>query len=932
MESATLTRRRPGSIRLGPIRAVRAATWAKLAFAVMCVGALIGYFVYPTYPTYDSFYALLWGRDLLHAHLPDFRVYRGPTEHPLAIAFGAFCSIFGDGGARLMVLGSIGSFVAARRRPLPPRAAVLRPARRARRGAARAQPLLPREPRGAGLPRHHLPRPDRLGGRARGAKAAARPGGVRAAGGRRAAAPGRVVAGRRLLAVVRRAEQSNRVSRRTLLLYTALAAIGPLVWVLVDLIVTGKPFYSLTSTSGLAQELGRTQGLAGVIGSLWTFTVRIDKLPVLLGAIAGIGLAVWLAPRRMRTPLAALLLLLGVFVLEGAAGASVIDRYLLGGGRDAAAVLRRGDRRLGDARAGHADAPRMDGRRGAARALRRILGGDDAEPVEPAHDAGLPRGLPQGPRRGAGQPGGQARTEALPAADAAQQQADPRRALDPRHDRPARHRRAQPGAGGRAARARTRSRTASGAAAWRSTRSAAPCSTRRSSTSATTRATRSRRTATTASSRATTTRSMATAERVPALLGAQLSRRWAWPALALILAGGLGLRLWGVQQGLPYAYNADEADHFVPRAVAIFGHDLNPHYFANPPGFTYVLHYLFALAYGGAGGVRHAFAYDPTEVYTLARVAVAVLGVIALWLLYATGARLFGRAAGLLAAAIEAVAFLPVFYSHLALNDVPTLAPLTLSLLGSAGVLRKGRRRDYALAGIGLGLACATKYTAGIALVPLLAAARRTAARRRRARPAANRQTRGGDGRARRGPHGGARVRGLLRGQPVLAARLQVLPRRTGAPVLALGRSPGQARRAEAGRLRLLPVVAQLGARLAAGAGGARRRAGDLAPAPGARLAARAGAGPVPRVHGPAGPLLRPLADADPAAAVPAWRRSSRCGSPAGSPRCSAVSRTRAGLRWRSARRPCWRRCCSRRASSTASTRASCWRARTRAT
>jgi 4-amino-4-deoxy-L-arabinose transferase-like glycosyltransferase len=215
---------------------------------------------------------------------------------------------------------------------------------------------------------------------------------------------------------------------------------------------------------------------------------------------------------------------------------------------------------------------------------------------------------------------------------------------------------------------------------------------------------------------------MATAERVPALLGAQLPRRWAWPALALILAGGLGLRLWGVQQGLPYAYNADEADHFVPRAVAIFGHDLNPHYFANPPGFTYVLHYLFALAYGGTGGVRHAFAYHPTEVYTLSRVAVAVLGVLALWLLYATGARLFGRAAGLLAAAIEAVAFLPVFYSHLALNDVPTLAPLTLSLLGSAGVLCKGRKRDYALAGIGLGLACATKYTAGIALVPLIAA------------------------------------------------------------------------------------------------------------------------------------------------------------------------------------------------------------------
>src|SRR6202043_1899475 len=126
--------------------------------------------------------------------------------------------------------------------------------------------------------------------------------------------------------------------------------------------------------------------------------------------------------------------------------------------------------------------------------------------------------------------------------------------------------------------------------------------------------------------------------------------------------------------------------------------------------------------YGGGAGTQRAFALHPSGVYTLARVAAAVLGTIALWLLYVTGARLFNRAVGLLAAALEAVAFLPVFYSHLALNDAPTLAPLTLSLLGSAGVLRRGRARDYLLAGAGLGLACATKYTAGIAVVPFGAA------------------------------------------------------------------------------------------------------------------------------------------------------------------------------------------------------------------
>ena len=208
--------------------------------------------------------------------------------------------------------------------------------------------------------------------------------------------------------------------------------------------------------------------------------------------------------------------------------------------------------------------------------------------------------------------------------------------------------------------------------------------------------------------------------RARTLTGARLA---AWGALAVVLSGGLALRLWGFGSGLPFVYNIDEADHFVPRAVRMFSEGtLNPHYFANPPAFTYVLHFLFSIAYGGSSGVVGHFQHDPAAVYELARIAAAVLGTLALWLLYLTGARLLGRAAGLLAAAIEAVAFLPSFYGHLALNDVPTLAPLTASLLGTAGVLRKGRLRDYLLAGAGLGLACATKYTAGIVLVPLVAA------------------------------------------------------------------------------------------------------------------------------------------------------------------------------------------------------------------
>ena len=85
---------------------------------------------------------------------------------------------------------------------------------------------------------------------------------------------------------------------------------------------------------------------------------------------------------------------------------------------------------------------------------------------------------------------------------------------------------------------------------------------------------------------------------------AEIPRRWAWPGLAAVLAIGAGLRVWGIAQGLPFAYNADEDDHFVRRAVEMFGHDLNPHYFANPPAYTYVLHFLFGAWYGANDIIR----------------------------------------------------------------------------------------------------------------------------------------------------------------------------------------------------------------------------------------------------------------------------------------------------------------------------------------
>ena len=200
------------------------------------------------------------------------------------------------------------------------------------------------------------------------------------------------------------------------------------------------------------------------------------------------------------------------------------------------------------------------------------------------------------------------------------------------------------------------------------------------------------------------------------------ARRWGL-GFAGLVAVALALRLVGIGHGLPYVYNADENAHFVARAIGMFGHSYNPGYFINPPAFTYLLHVVFAVRWGGRDAVGDAFALDPSTAFAIGRVLAALLGAAAVGLLGWAGARLIGRRAGLIAAALLAVAFLPVHYSHLALNDVPALAPLCLALVGVAGIHHEGRLAHYALAGIALGLAAATKYTAGIVLLALLAAA-----------------------------------------------------------------------------------------------------------------------------------------------------------------------------------------------------------------
>lgn len=199
---------------------------------------------------------------------------------------------------------------------------------------------------------------------------------------------------------------------------------------------------------------------------------------------------------------------------------------------------------------------------------------------------------------------------------------------------------------------------------------------------------------------------------------------WTWAIVGLVVVA-LILRLWGIRYGLPFAYNLDERSHFVPRAVAFFSNgSINPDYQLNPSGLIEVIAAALAVVYRSKSAVLDAWNTDPGEVWLIARVSGALIATAAIALLYLAGARLFrNRWVGFLAAAMLATTFLPVHYAHLALNDAPSLAPTALCLWAVAGIVRFGRKRDYAIAGLAVGLAVGLKYNAAFMLLPLITAA-----------------------------------------------------------------------------------------------------------------------------------------------------------------------------------------------------------------
>jgi hypothetical protein len=291
----------------------------------LSLASLAGFLVYPTYPNYDSYYSLLWGRELLGLDHLSFTAYRAPTEHPLAIAFGALLAPLGNGADRVMVACAVIAFVVL----VAGVYALGKTAFTPLVGAAAAALLVTRFDFPFLAARAYIDIPylavviwaavvEARAPRRRPVLVLAL---LAAAGLMRPEAW--VLAGLYWLWLFPRATWRQRFA------YAALAAIGPLVWASVDLAVTGNWKYSLTATGDLAEELGRNKGGAAIPEALYSFLIKLAKFPVVMGGAVGLVLAVVLTPRRALVPLALLLSGVGTFALVGLAGLSVIDRYLL---------------------------------------------------------------------------------------------------------------------------------------------------------------------------------------------------------------------------------------------------------------------------------------------------------------------------------------------------------------------------------------------------------------------------------------------------------------------------------------------------------------------------------------------------------------------------------------------------------------------------
>ena len=204
---------------------------------------------------------------------------------------------------------------------------------------------------------------------------------------------------------------------------------------------------------------------------------------------------------------------------------------------------------------------------------------------------------------------------------------------------------------------------------------------------------------------------------------------WAERVTLAVSALALGLRLWGINFGLPYAVHPDE-----PVVVGTVLHMMRVPT-ANPDTFIYpsVLYYFLAvigLLYqaftgqliGTPPGTTGLGLYPTPDAILWMRVGVALLGVAAVAVVYRTARALVGPWPAIGAALLLACSPLHIFQSQIATTDGVSATGITLLAACCVLAVRTESRHAFWFAGAALGLAAGIKYNVAAGGVMLLAA------------------------------------------------------------------------------------------------------------------------------------------------------------------------------------------------------------------
>lgn len=201
-------------------------------------------------------------------------------------------------------------------------------------------------------------------------------------------------------------------------------------------------------------------------------------------------------------------------------------------------------------------------------------------------------------------------------------------------------------------------------------------------------------------------------------------------AVLAIVAIGLLLRLWGVNQGLPFSYYSDER-HFINRAMSFGTGDFNPHWFHKPALYMYLLFIEYGLFFlvGKVVGLfstvsdfARLYVNDLSIFLIIGRITTALFGTATVFLTYRIGERIYEKRLALLAACFLAFTYAAVNGAHDVKADIPAAFFTLLSFFYICQILETGSRWSYSLAGLFAGLGVATKYSPIILLFPFFVA------------------------------------------------------------------------------------------------------------------------------------------------------------------------------------------------------------------